>query len=181
MTHTLKVKKRMFSGILQSVDEPLQRPVTPSRHRAVYTMPENIASPLIPSNNFRIQKTSLNSAVRPPTRCGSRPSTADYSVASVSVDIESAQVFSPSSRSDQRGTVSPPSPQILDLGMEKNNGHSNRSWMPRSPEVPSVSPRKAKTPTIAPQFSQSGPQQTSRPSSAGSSTRSRQSSQSYRK
>ncbi|XP_077343803.1 lisH domain-containing protein ARMC9 [Lithobates pipiens] len=181
MTHTLKVKKRMFSGMLQSVAEPLQRPVTPSRHRAVYTMPENIASPLIPSNNFRVQKASLNSSVRPPTRCGSRPSTADYSVASVSVDIESSQVFSPSSRSDQRGPVSPPSPQILDLGMEKNNGHSNRSWMPRSPEVLSVSPRKAKTPTIAPQFSQSGPQQTSRPSSAGSSTRSRQSSQSYRK
>ncbi|CAI9532262.1 unnamed protein product [Staurois parvus] len=176
MTHTLKVKKRMFSGILQSVDEPLQRPVTPSRHRAVYTMPESEVLPLSPSSNFRIQKASLNSTSRPPTRCGSRPATADYSVTSVSVDTESSQVFSPTSRSEQRGPVSPASPQILDLGMEKNNGHSNsRSWMPRSPEVPSVSPRKAKTPTIAPQFSQSGPQQTSRPSSAGSSTRSRQS------
>ncbi|KAM5164049.1 lisH domain-containing protein ARMC9 isoform 2-T3 [Mantella aurantiaca] len=181
MTHTLKVKRKMFSGVLQSVDEPLQRPVTPSSHRAVYTMPENIVSSLITSNNFGIQKTSLNSKSRPPTRCGSRPATADYSVTSMSVDTESSQVFSPTSRSDQRGPVSPSSPQILDLGMEKNNGHSNRSWMPRSPEVASVSPRKAKTPTIAPQFSQSGPQQTSRPSSAGSSTRSRQSSQSYRK
>ncbi|XP_018429341.1 PREDICTED: lisH domain-containing protein ARMC9-like [Nanorana parkeri] len=181
MTHTLKVKKRMFSGLLQSVDEPLQRPVTPNSHRAVYTMSENIVSPLISSNNFIIQKASLNSTSRPPTRCGSRPTTADYSVTSMSVDTESSQVFSPTSRSDQRGPVTPPSPQMLDLGMEKNNGHSNRSWMPRSPEVPSVSPRKAKTPTIAPQFSQSGPQQTSRPSSAGSSTRSRQSSQSHRK
>ncbi|XP_072264426.1 lisH domain-containing protein ARMC9 isoform X1 [Pyxicephalus adspersus] len=181
MTHTLKVKKRMFSGVLQSVDEPLQRPVTPSSHRAMYTMPENEISPLISSNNFRIQKASLNSTSRPPTRCGSRPATSEYSVTSMTVDTESSQIFSPASGSDQRGPVSPSSPQILDLGMEKSSRHNNRSWKPLSPEVPTVSPRKAKTPTIAPQFSQSGPQQTSRPSSAGSSTRSRQSSQSYRK
>ncbi|XP_063772629.1 lisH domain-containing protein ARMC9 isoform X3 [Pseudophryne corroboree] len=177
MTHTLKVKKRMFPGVLQSVDEPLQRPVTPGTHRAVYTMPENTVSPSVPSSSFRI----LQMSSRPPTRSGSRPVTPEYCASSTSIDTEASQLFSSPSRSEQRGHISPSSPRILDLGMEKSNGHSNRTWHPRSPEVQSTSPRKAKTPTIAPQFSQSGPQQTSRPSSAGSSTRSRQSSQSYRK
>lgn len=52
---------------------------------------------------------------------------------------------------------------------------TSKPKIPRTPEVQSASPRKGKLPTIAPQFSQSGPQQTSRPSSSGSSTRSRQS------
>ncbi|XP_063298926.1 lisH domain-containing protein ARMC9 isoform X3 [Pelobates fuscus] len=182
LTHTLKVKKKMFPAVLQSVDEPLQRPVTPSSHRTVHTMSENVILPLIPSSSFRISKNSSGSSPRPPTRSGSRPSSSDYCVSSSSVESESSQLFSPTSRSDQRGTMSPSSPRILDLGLEKSNGHaSSRTWQARSPEVHSNSPRKAKTPTIAPQFSQSGPQQTSRPTSAGSSTRSRQSSQSFRK
>ncbi|KAM3932089.1 lisH domain-containing protein ARMC9 [Leptodactylus fuscus] len=177
MTHTLKAKKRMFPGILQSIDEPLQRPVTPSSHRAVHTASDNIASQVNPSSSFRIQKLLS----RPPTRSGSRPGTADFSASSTSIDTESSRLFSPSARSDHRGPVSPTSPRILDLSLDKSNGHSNsRTWLPRSPEIQDASPRKAKTPTIAPQFSQSGPQQ-SRPSSAGSSTHSRQSSQSYRK
>ncbi|KGL84413.1 LisH domain-containing protein ARMC9, partial [Tinamus guttatus] len=36
MTHTPKNKKKMFPGVQQSIDEPLQRPVTPSFHRTVY-------------------------------------------------------------------------------------------------------------------------------------------------
>ncbi|XP_056421533.1 lisH domain-containing protein ARMC9 isoform X2 [Hyla sarda] len=174
MTHTLKVKKKMFPGILQSIDEPLQRPVTPSSHRAVHTVPDNLTSQVNPSSYFRIQKLLS----RPPTRSGSRPGTADFSALSTSIDTESSRLFSPSARSGHHGPVSPSSPRILDL--DKSNGHSNRTWLSRSPEIQNTSPRKAKTPTIAPQFSQSGPHQ-SRPSSAGSSTHSRQSSQSYRK
>ncbi|KAM8953640.1 lisH domain-containing protein ARMC9 isoform 2-T2 [Pelodytes ibericus] len=182
MTHTLKAKKKMFPALLQSIDEPLQRPVTPSSHRTVHTVPENIISPSFPSSAFRIGKMSSSCNSRPPTRSGSRPSTADYCVSSASIGSESFQVLSSSSRSDQRGAVSPSSPRMLDLGLEKSNGHaSSRTWQARSPDVQSNSPRKSKTPTIAPQFSQAGPQQTSRPNSAGSSTRSRQSSQSYRK
>uniref|UniRef100_A0A674I1R5 LisH domain-containing protein ARMC9 n=1 Tax=Terrapene triunguis TaxID=2587831 RepID=A0A674I1R5_9SAUR len=36
MTHTPKVKKKLFPGVHQSIDEPLQRPVTPGYHRAAY-------------------------------------------------------------------------------------------------------------------------------------------------
>ncbi|XP_075427068.1 lisH domain-containing protein ARMC9 isoform X2 [Ascaphus truei] len=191
MTHTLKVKKRMFPGVMQSIDEPLQRPVTPSTHRAMYTVPENNVSASLTASSFMVSKMSSCHSSRPPTRSGSRPSSSDYCVSSASVASEESQIFSPVCWSDQRGagsptslsppSLSPPSPsppslspRILDL--EKNNGHANcKPWLPRSPDPQSVSPRKAKTPTIAPQFSQSGPQQTSRPSSAGSSSRSRQS------
>uniref|UniRef100_A0ACB8FLN8 LisH domain-containing protein armc9 n=2 Tax=Sphaerodactylus townsendi TaxID=933632 RepID=A0ACB8FLN8_9SAUR len=36
MTNTPKAKKKPFPGVHQSVDEPLQRPVTPGYHRAAY-------------------------------------------------------------------------------------------------------------------------------------------------
>uniref|UniRef100_A0A8C0EID5 Armadillo repeat containing 9 n=1 Tax=Bubo bubo TaxID=30461 RepID=A0A8C0EID5_BUBBB len=38
MTHTPKTKKRLFPGVHQSIDEPLQRPVTPGYHRTAYLM-----------------------------------------------------------------------------------------------------------------------------------------------
>ncbi|XP_059678553.1 lisH domain-containing protein ARMC9 isoform X2 [Gavia stellata] len=38
MTHTPKTKKKLFPGVHQSIDEPLQRPVTPGYHRTVYLM-----------------------------------------------------------------------------------------------------------------------------------------------
>uniref|UniRef100_A0A8C9LGK3 LisH domain-containing protein ARMC9 n=1 Tax=Pavo cristatus TaxID=9049 RepID=A0A8C9LGK3_PAVCR len=41
MTHTPKTKRKLFPGVHQSVDEPLQRPVTPGYHRTVYPTPEN--------------------------------------------------------------------------------------------------------------------------------------------
>lgn len=58
---------------------------------------------------------------------------------------------------------------------EFSSAFTSKPKIPRTPETHSASPRKGKIPTIAPQFSQSGPQQMSRPSSSGSSTRSRQS------
>ncbi|XP_015263303.1 PREDICTED: lisH domain-containing protein ARMC9-like [Gekko japonicus] len=62
-----------------------------------------------------------------------------------------------------------------------HSGFTSRPKLPCSPDIQSLRPGKGKIRTIAPQFSQSGPQQTSRPGSSGSSTRSRQSSQSSRK
>ncbi|XP_054241878.1 lisH domain-containing protein ARMC9 isoform X2 [Indicator indicator] len=38
MTHTPKTKKKLFPSVHQSIDEPLQRPVTPGYHRTVYLM-----------------------------------------------------------------------------------------------------------------------------------------------
>ncbi|KAF2976170.1 hypothetical protein EK904_010201 [Melospiza melodia maxima] len=50
---------------------------------------------------------------------------------------------------------------------------TSKPKIPRTPDGQSSSPRKGKVPAIAPQFSQSGPQQASHPSSSGSA-RSRQ-------
>ncbi|XP_053896330.1 lisH domain-containing protein ARMC9 isoform X3 [Malaclemys terrapin pileata] len=185
MTHTPKVKKKLFPGVHQSIDEPLQRPVTPGYHRAAYPTPENDAI----SSHGRDGKFQSMHNCRPPTRSGSRSSTSDFCISSAAIETDSSKVFS----ADQHvpAVTEVLSARSTDFVQDKVNGQSYSSEFSsaftgkrrvlRTPEVQSPSPRKGKIPTIAPQFSQSGPQQTSRPSSSGSSTRSRQSSQSSRK
>uniref|UniRef100_A0A8C3HSX7 LisH domain-containing protein ARMC9 n=1 Tax=Chrysemys picta bellii TaxID=8478 RepID=A0A8C3HSX7_CHRPI len=184
MTHTPKVKKKLFPGVHQSIDEPLQRPVTPGYHRAAYPTPESDAI----SSHGRDGKFQSMHNCRPPTRSGSRSSTSDFCISSAAIETDSSKVFS----ADQHvpAVTEVLSARSTDFVQDKVNGQSYSEFssaftgkrrVPRTPEVQSPSPRKGKIPTIAPQFSQSGPQQTSRPSSSGSSTRSRQSSQSSRK
>ncbi|XP_026505903.1 lisH domain-containing protein ARMC9 isoform X2 [Terrapene carolina triunguis] len=188
MTHTPKVKKKLFPGVHQSIDEPLQRPVTPGYHRAAYPTPENDA---ISSHGRDGTFQSMHNC-RPPTRSGSRSSTSDFCISSAAIETDSSKVFSAGLRTDQHvpAVTEVLSARSTDFVQDKVNGQSYSEFssaftgkrrVPRTPEVQSPSPRKGKIPTIAPQFSQSGPQQTSRPSSSGSSTRSRQSSQSSRK
>ncbi|XP_014801558.1 PREDICTED: lisH domain-containing protein ARMC9 isoform X2 [Calidris pugnax] len=188
MTHTPKTKKKLFPGVHQSIDEPLQRPVTPGYHRTVYLMPENDTS----SCHDRDEKLQSLPSGRPPVCDGSRSSISDLCISPPSVEVKSSKVFSSGHRMDRSipagdNTLSSPS---TDFTQDNVNGQSHSEFpsaftskpkIPRTPEAQSASPRKGKMLAIAPQFSQSGPQQTSRPSSSGSSTRSRQSSQSYRK
>ncbi|XP_009901808.2 lisH domain-containing protein ARMC9 [Dryobates pubescens] len=187
MTHTPKTKKKLSPGVHQSIDEPLQRPVTPGHHRTVYLMPENDTN----SCHDRDEKLQSLPSGLPPVCGGSRSSVSDLCI-SPSVEMKSSKAFSPGHRMGQSiaagdGVLSS---QSIDFTEEEVNGqlHSefpsaftSKPKIPRTPEVQSASPRKGKVPAIAPQFSQPGPQQTSCPSSSGSSTRSRQSSQSYRK
>ncbi|XP_009881649.1 PREDICTED: lisH domain-containing protein ARMC9 [Charadrius vociferus] len=188
MTHTPKTKKKLFPGVHQSIDEPLQRPVTPGYHRTTYLMPEN------DTNSCRDRGEKLQSlpSGHLPICGGSRSSISDLCISPSSVEMKSSEIFSSSHRMDRS---IPAGDNILssrstDFTQDKVNGQSHSEFpsaftskpkIPRTPEAQSASPRKGKMPAIAPQFSQSGPQQTSRPSSSGSSTRSRQSSQSYRK
>ncbi|XP_050819757.1 lisH domain-containing protein ARMC9 isoform X4 [Gopherus flavomarginatus] len=189
MTHTPKVKKKLFPGVHQSIDEPLQRPVTPGYHRTAYPTPENDAI----SSHGRDGKFQSIHNCRPPTHSGSRSSTSDFCISSAAIETDSSKVFSAGLRTDQHvpAVTEVLSARSTDFVQDKVNGQSYSSEfssaftgkrrVPRTREVQSPSPRKGKIPTIAPQFSQSGPQQTSRPSSSASSTRSRQSSQSSRK
>ncbi|XP_019328425.1 PREDICTED: lisH domain-containing protein ARMC9 [Aptenodytes forsteri] len=188
MTHTPKTKKKLFPGVHQSTDEPLQRPVTPGYHRTVCLMPENDTN----SCHERDEKLQSLQSGHPPSCGGSRSSISDLCISPSSVEMKSSKVFSSGHRMDRS---IPADDNILssrstDFTQDKVNGqlHSefpsaftSKPKIPRTPEVRSTSPRKGKIPAIAPQFSQSGPQQTSHPSSSGSSTKSRQSSQSYRK
>ncbi|XP_056354850.1 lisH domain-containing protein ARMC9 isoform X4 [Oenanthe melanoleuca] len=187
MTHTPKTKKKQFAGIHQSIDEPLQRPVTPGYHRTAYLMPENGTS----SCHNRDEKLQSPPS-GPSSICGgSQSSISDFCISPSSVEMKSSEVFASGHRMDQHipsgGTLSS---QSADFTEDKANGQSHSEFalaftskpkIPRTPDGQSTSPRKGKVPAIAPQFSQSEPRQTSHPSSSGSSTRSRQSSQSYRK
>ncbi|XP_052542851.1 lisH domain-containing protein ARMC9 isoform X7 [Tympanuchus pallidicinctus] len=187
MTHTPKTKRKLFSGVHQSIDEPLQRPVTPGYHRNLYPTPENDSI----SYHDRDENSQSLLSGSPPVCAGSSSGIADLCASSSSIEMKPSKIFSSGHRMDrsvEAGDIL--SSQSTDFTQDKVNGHSHSEFssaftskpkIPRTPETHSASPRKGKIPTIAPQFSQSGPQQTSRPSSSGSSTRSRQSIQSYRK
>ncbi|XP_027541566.1 lisH domain-containing protein ARMC9 isoform X2 [Neopelma chrysocephalum] len=185
MTHTPKTKKKLFSGVHQSIDEPLQRPVTPGYHRTAYLMPENDSS----SCHDGDEKLQSPPSGHSPICGGSQSSISDLCI-SPSLEVKSSEVFSPGQRMDRSIPADDNILSSQDFTEDSINGQlysefpsafTSKPKIPRTPEGQSTGPRKGKVPAIAPQFSQSGPQQTSRPSSSGSSTRSRQSSQSYRK
>ncbi|XP_062987840.1 lisH domain-containing protein ARMC9 [Elgaria multicarinata webbii] len=188
MTNTPKAKKKLIAGIHQSVDEPLQRPVTPGYHRTAYPTPENDA--VSPCSRESCVQRGQDS--RPPTRSGKRPSLSELCFSSASVETEASE------RSSVRlgtGRRVPPAADILTLQSPRNSqdslnelsnsdflsGFASKPKLPSSPDFQNVRTGRGKIPTIAPQFSQSGPQQSSRPGSSGSSAKSRQSSQSSRK
>ncbi|XP_008922754.1 lisH domain-containing protein ARMC9 isoform X1 [Manacus vitellinus] len=186
MTHTPKTKKKLFSGVHQSIDEPLQRPVTPGYHRTAYLMPENDAS----SCHDGDEKLQSPPSGHSPICGGSQSSISDLCISPSSVEMKSSEVFSPGQRMDRSIPADDNILSSQDFTEDSINGQlysefpsafTSKPKIPRTPEGQSTSPRKGKVPAIAPQFSQSGPQQTSCPNSSGSSTRSRQSSQSYRK
>ncbi|NXG10326.1 ARMC9 protein, partial [Sakesphorus luctuosus] len=163
MTHTPKTKKKLFAGVHQSIDEPLQRPVTPSYHRTSYLMPENDTT----SCHDRDEKLQSLLGGHSPVCGGSQSSISDLCISPSCftwLQTYYAYIFLHA---------------LLTLSIssysEFPSAFTSKSKIPRTPEGHSTSPRKGKVPAIAPQFSQSGPQQTSRPSSSGSSTRSRQS------
>ncbi|NXI18705.1 ARMC9 protein, partial [Irena cyanogastra] len=166
MTHTPKTKRKQFAGVHQSIDEPLQRPVTPGYHRTPYLMPENSTS----SCHDRDEKLQSPPS-GPSSSCGGRQSSvSDFCVSPSSspagftwLQTYCAYVFL---HALLTLSLSPCSEFAL--------AFTSKPKIPRTPDGQSSSPRKGKVPAIAPQFSQSGPQQTSHPSSSGS-TRSRQS------
>ncbi|KAM6127521.1 LOW QUALITY PROTEIN: lisH domain-containing protein ARMC9 [Phoenicopterus ruber ruber] len=164
MTHTPKMKKKLFPGVHQSIDEPLQRPVTPGYHRTVYLMPENDTS----SCHDRDEKLQPLPSGHPPICGRSRSSTSDLCVSPSSVEMKSSKVFSSGHRMNRSIPAGDNvlSSRSTDFTQDKVNGQSHSEFpsaftskpkIPRTPEVQSASPRKGKVPAIAPQFSQSGP------------------------
>nr|XP_042699858.1 lisH domain-containing protein ARMC9 isoform X4 [Chrysemys picta bellii] len=120
MTHTPKVKKKLFPGVHQSIDEPLQRPVTPGYHRAAYPTPESDAI----SSHGRDGKFQSMHNCRPPTRSGSRSSTSDFCISSAAIETDSSKVFS----ADQHvpAVTEVLSARSTDFVQDKVNGQSYR-------------------------------------------------------
>ncbi|NXM83727.1 ARMC9 protein, partial [Oenanthe oenanthe] len=163
MTHTPKTKKKQFAGVHQSIDEPLQRPVTPGYHRTAYLMPENGTS----SCHNRDEKLQSPPSGSSSICGGSQSSISDFCISPSCftwLQMYYAYIFLHA---------------LLTLSLSSSSefalAFTSKPKIPRTPEGQSTSPRKGKVPAIAPQFSQSEPRQTSHPSSSGSSTRSRQS------
>ncbi|NXD93142.1 ARMC9 protein, partial [Chaetorhynchus papuensis] len=170
MTHTPKTKKKQFAGVHQSTDEPLQRPVTPGYHRAAYLIQENSTS----SCHNRDEKLQSPPS-GPSSICGgSQSSISDLCISPSCKDARTAgltwlQTYYAYIFLHALLTLS------LSSYSEFALAFTSKPKIPRTPDGQSSSPRKGKVVAIAPLFSQSGPQQTSHPSSSGSSTRSRQS------
>ncbi|NXQ17666.1 ARMC9 protein, partial [Peucedramus taeniatus] len=162
MTHTPKTKKKQFAGVQQSIDEPLQRPVTPGYHRTPYLTPENGTS------SCHDKDDKLQSPPSGPSSfsSGRQSSISDFCISPSCftwLQTYYAYIFLHA---------------LLTLSLSSSSefalAFTSKPKIPRTPDGQSTSPRKGKVPAIAPQFSQSGPQQSSHPSSSGS-TRSRQS------
>lgn len=162
MTNMAKAKKKSPQPQM-SGDEPLQRPVTPRFPRNSNSGDSRPCSRGGDGGLDSLPPSQYNS--RPPTRTGSRPMTADS--LHQSTDTESVK-FS----------------QEIDLdalykdrkGQEEHNGYSQSMYVPAfasQPKIPrtpdgTVSHRGSSR-ALAPQFSNSEPQQSSRPGSVASS------------
>uniref|UniRef100_A0A6I8NAY8 LisH domain-containing protein ARMC9 n=1 Tax=Ornithorhynchus anatinus TaxID=9258 RepID=A0A6I8NAY8_ORNAN len=179
MTNVDTAKRRGLSGVQQTVKEPLPRPVTPGYHKTEYPILENhLISPYAANQG----RSGRFQAACPPTGSGGRSSISDFCISSASNHTVESKLFAATHHLDRRVLIAdePARPPELPQNRASEQRTSeisafiSKPRIPRTPEPRSTSPRKTKTPTIAPQFSQAEPQQTNRPSSIGSSTRSRQ-------
>ncbi|KAM8745151.1 lisH domain-containing protein ARMC9 isoform 2-T2 [Acanthopagrus schlegelii] len=185
MTNMVKAKRKSTPLTQPSADEPLQRPVTPSSNRNVNTVDyrscsqgdEGSRDGEYPLSRQKSEHGSLPPSrhnSRPPTRSGSRPSTADS--LRHSIDSECGRL-------SQESELDGPHEGRARKGrsQEEHNGHSASGdyipafesvhKIPRTPDTAGIqnSDHRGRSLTLAPQFSQSEPQQSSRPGSASSS------------
>ncbi|XP_031715447.1 lisH domain-containing protein ARMC9 isoform X2 [Anarrhichthys ocellatus] len=184
MTNMAKVKRKSTPLSRPSVDEPLQRPVTPSSHRHFNAVDYRCDGQGDEGNRHRgfplsRQKSEEGSLPpsrynsRPPTRSGSRPSTADS--LRHSIDSECGRL-------SQESELDGPFEGRARKGcsQEEHNGQSASDYVPAvtsHPKIPrtpdaadsqSVGDHRARGPALAPQFCNSEPQQSSQPGSASS-------------
>uniref|UniRef100_A0A8C1MQJ2 LisH domain-containing protein ARMC9 n=1 Tax=Cyprinus carpio TaxID=7962 RepID=A0A8C1MQJ2_CYPCA len=181
MTNMVKMKRRSYPPSTRSIDEPLQRPVTPSSHKNTIAGGDGVYA--VTRQRSEDSPAHSRFSSRPPTRTGSRPSTAESIHQTLATDSECWR------SSVESGLTGSPERQ----GQNSTNGHlysgqnvgfANRPKIPRTPDSDAGRTGRPRLPPLAPQFSNSEPQQSSsRPgSSAGSGGRpSQQSSQSNRK
>uniref|UniRef100_A0A1A8L4E8 LisH domain-containing protein ARMC9 n=2 Tax=Nothobranchius pienaari TaxID=704102 RepID=A0A1A8L4E8_9TELE len=187
MTNMTKVKRKSTPLPQPNDDEPLQRPVTPSSYRNVSTGEIGAGSRGCESDRNREyplsrQKSEEGSLIpsrfnsRPPTRSGSRPSTTDS--LHHSLDSECERFFQDS---ELEGSYEDGAQK--GRSQEKQNGHSARGdyvpellSKPKIPRTPDNTDNQNRAHrdgrlNLAPQFSQSEPQQSNRPGSTSSTGR----------
>ncbi|XP_062306448.1 lisH domain-containing protein ARMC9 isoform X2 [Osmerus eperlanus] len=199
MTNMARLKRRSATPAAQCVDEPLQRPVTPSSHRNAHAMDFRAGSDegdrggggcLLRRPPSDESLAPFHSSSRPPTRSGSRPSSTDS--LRHTIDSEDGRFSQDSELDGSDGGRGEEGRRERSNGLSPREhipGFTSRPKIPRTPESDATPPgsegsgtRRGRVPPLAPQFSQREPQQRSRPTSAGSvGGGGRQSSQSHRK
>ncbi|XP_058044626.1 lisH domain-containing protein ARMC9 isoform X2 [Ahaetulla prasina] len=187
MTNTPKARKKAMPSLRHSVDEPLQRPVTPGYHRAHYPTLENEGTS--PSSKEIYAPRCSNS--RPPTRSGKRPSSLSEVPFSSTFESEA------SGRSSMHHGADPEVQSVAEVLILHSPGSSQdsvSSWpnsqfhpgfasktkLPCASDFQNLRPGRGKLPSIAPQFCPSGPPPCLR-SNSSDSTRNKQSSHSSRR
>ncbi|XP_050950853.1 lisH domain-containing protein ARMC9 isoform X3 [Labeo rohita] len=185
MTNMVKMKRRSHPPSSRSIDEPLQRPVTPSSHKNTIAGGDGVYA--VTRQRSEDSPAHSRFSSRPPTRTGSRPSTAESIHQTLATDSECWR------SSVESGLTGSPERRVPPPGQNNTNGHSysgqnmgfaSRPKIPRTPDSDAGSAGRSRLPPLAPQFSNSEPQQSSsRPGSSGGSggRPSQQSSQSHRK
>ncbi|XP_039505635.1 lisH domain-containing protein ARMC9 isoform X2 [Pimephales promelas] len=168
MTNLVKMKRRSYPASSHNIDEPLQRPVTPSSHKNSIAGGDGA----YPITRLRSEESPAHSrfSSRPPTRSGSRPSTAESMHQTLASDSECWR------SSVESGLAGSPERRVPPPGEDNTNGQSYsgqtvgfacRPKIPRTPDSDAGSTGRSR---LAPQFSNSEPQQSaSRPGSTGSS------------
>ncbi|XP_026053634.1 lisH domain-containing protein ARMC9 isoform X2 [Carassius auratus] len=182
MTNMVKMKRRSYPPSSRSIDEPLQRPVTPSSHKNTIAGGDGVYAITRQRSDDSPAHSRFSS--RPPTRTGSRPSTAESIHQTLATDSECWR------SSVESGLTGSPERRVPPSGPNNTNGHpysgqnlgfESRPKIPRTPDSDTGSAGRSR---LAPQFSNSEPQHSgSRPGSSGGSggRPSQQSSQSHRK
>ncbi|KAM3876371.1 lisH domain-containing protein ARMC9 [Diretmus argenteus] len=178
MTNMAKGKRKSAPPLQPSIDEPLQRPVTPGFQRNVNPVDREYSLSRQRSEDGSLPPSRCNS--RPPTRSGSRPSTADS--LHHGIDSECGRL------SQESGLDGPyEGGEREGCSQEESNGQSasskripafaSRDKIARTPEPDAAagqsSTRRGRGLALAPQFSQSEPHQSSRPASASSTSSTR--------
>ncbi|XP_056132825.1 lisH domain-containing protein ARMC9 [Lampris incognitus] len=184
MTNMAKAKRRPAPTHQPSVDEPLQRPVTPSSHRNTTTMDFQAgckgrnSSTEYPLSRQRSEDSLPPSrySSRPPTRSGSRPSTADSLHHSINSECGSpSQELGLHGEDEERareGGGSREERNGRSASSEQVPAFASRPMIPRTPDISMAgnhnSAHRGRDPPLAPQFSQSEPQQSRQPATASS-------------
>ncbi|XP_026067880.1 lisH domain-containing protein ARMC9-like isoform X1 [Carassius auratus] len=177
MTNTVKMKRRWYPPSTRSTDEPLQRPVTPSSHKNTIAGGDGVYA----VTRQRREDSPAHSLF------SSRPSTAESIHQTLASDSECWR------SSVESGLTGSPERPVPLPGQNDTSGHSysgqnvgfeNHANIPCTPDSDAGRTGRPRLPPLAPQFSNSEPQQSgSRPGSSGGSggRPSQHSSQSHRK
>ncbi|XP_005883029.1 PREDICTED: lisH domain-containing protein ARMC9 isoform X2 [Myotis brandtii] len=196
MTNTGKTRRKGPAGVQWGGDEPLRRPVTPSGHRNGYPVLED--HPVSPQTSRHARNGCLQSPPKAhlPVCKGGEPGASEPCVSTSSSRDAKPEEWLPGGHQGEPRlppSMAPSHPREVPWALcsgeatrEFSSAFACKPRTPCTPEILDLNPPKAKASALAPQFSSRGPQQASRPSytassTASSSTRGLQSSQSLRK